>query len=146
MVEITVRTGTIGEVIEINEQILEFEYHFPKEHFEKTLSGKEFLIAVALVDGKVAGFQISWLDRLNNWTQRWVSAVIKDYRGLGVLKELEVFRDKWSLENGIHRIKSNVNNKRKEMLVANIKMGYSIIGIETGDEVERNVIYFEKKI
>jgi hypothetical protein len=143
---IKIRKGTIDEVLEINKKIKEFDYHFPKEYFESILMGKDYLIAIALVDGNLAGFQISWLDKINGWVQVWVAGVLPNYRGVGVLKNMEDFRNKWAKKLGFHRVKSDVNNKMRDMLVASVKLGYSIVGVELHGDIDKCRVFFEKRI
>lgn len=141
-----VRKGTIEEIIKVNRSIKEFDRHFSKKYFEDRLQGKDSLVCLALVDDTPAGFAICWTDTLNNWVYIWALAVTKKYRKQGVMRAMISFEEDWARKKGFHRIKSNVNNGRKEMLIANIKLGYSITGVELHENIDKCRVFFEKSI
>ena len=141
-----VRKGTLGEVININKTIKEFEKHFSKNYFEDRLKGKDALICIGLVDQNPAGFAICWTDVFNKWVYIWAVAVNQKYRKQGVMRAMLTFEENWAKKKGFHRIKLNVNNARREMLLANIKLGYSITGVELHETIDGCRVFFEKRI
>jgi GNAT superfamily N-acetyltransferase len=83
---------------------------------------------------------------MNNWVERWVSAVDPAYRRKGVMIKMIGFMEEWAKTKGYNRIKSTINNKMRSMLMANIRAGYAITGVELHENLQNCQVFFEKRL
>ncbi len=58
--QVVVRSGTIEEAIQIQEQIPEFENGYTAAEYTNRLLGGESVILIAEIAGKLAGFKVGY--------------------------------------------------------------------------------------
>lgn len=143
---ITIRPGSVDEVVKINHDIPEWTYYFSKKYLLDFLKTKKSLIVIAEVDLAKAGFCVCYIDEVNNYTKWWITGVQPKYRRRGLLKQMTLFTEKWSKKQGVSLIKSDVSNLRTEMQIARLSLGYKIVGFEFHNSVAKSKVYFEKKL
>lgn len=145
--EVRVAEAMVQDVIGVNAVVTEFDEPYDQKHFEERISGKNHLILVGSVDGKPAGYMVSYEDgRYPNSFYLWMAGVNPENRGLGVLKALMQYQEDWARETGYERLVLKTRNARREMLGYLVKYGWNFIEVIPKDKIENTEILAEKVI
>ncbi len=144
--KIIVKEVSIDEALKVNATITEFVEGYDKEHFEERYTSKKHLIIVAYVDGKPAGFMISY-DRFSDGSLYcWMTGVTPAYRSKGVLKAMMDYQERWAKKHGFTTVRIKTRNKRREMLAYLVKYGFNFVEVAPYPDVGENRILLEKAI
>lgn len=143
---ITVREAPLEEAVKVNNTITEFGEPYAQSYFEKRIASRISLIIVAYVDEKPAGYIIGYDKYDDSSFYCWMAGVNPRYRGIGVLKALMNYQEKWAKEKGYTKIKIKTRNNRREMLSYLIKYGFNFIEVEKQPDRDENRILLEKDI
>ncbi|MFJ8063545.1 GNAT family N-acetyltransferase [Psychrobacillus sp. NPDC096426] len=93
---------------------------------EELTQKKNLLIFVALESDRVVGFKIG--HEFNDYTfYSWLGGVHSDYRGKGIASELMRRQHELVKSLGYTKIRTISRNKRREMLLLNIKFSFDVI-------------------
>ena len=116
--EIEVLTG----IMELHKHVFEGAELGLAELMEK----KNLLIFVALDSNRVVGFKVGY--EFNDYTfYSWLGGVHSDYRGKGIASELMHRQHNLVKLLGYTKVRTISRNKRREMLLLNIKIGFDVI-------------------
>ncbi len=141
------RTGTLSELISVNNTLTEWDEHFSEGYFKDSLEGKQSLIVIGVVDNQPAGFIAGYKE--NEAFKRWVSGVDPKYRGLGIYKGMHDFCERSVADMGLEKILSDVAMRGDTMIKLNLDLGYKIASVEPiqiGSDLANSRIFFEKQI
>lgn len=145
MMEVTVRFGTVDEVVMIQKGISEFQHGYTAEEYANRLLGPESLILIAECAGKLVGFKIGY-DRFMDGEvfYSWMGGVVDDFRQRGVAKLLLDKMEVWCKLKGYKRLKFKTLNRHRNMLLFAINKGFDVVGFEEKQDPKDSCIYFEK--
>ncbi|WP_422361791.1 GNAT family N-acetyltransferase [Reichenbachiella sp.] len=142
----TIREGSIEEVVKISNQIPEFESPHANEVYQERLQSKKHLIAIAEVEGKLAGFKVGY-DKFGNTSfYTWMGGVLPKFRKMGLAKALADFQEQFALEEGFDSIVLKTRNRHKNMLHFAISSGFEIMDVELRSESAENRILLKKQL
>ncbi|MFC0181340.1 Ribosomal protein S18 acetylase RimI [Pseudarcicella hirudinis] len=145
--KIEVKTGTIEDILNIQEQIPEFKNPHSLAEYERRFSEtKAFMILIAEADGILAGFKAGYQKEEDGSFYSWMGAVQPGYRRLGIAKLLADEMEERAKVLGYTSIKFKTRNSHKSMLIFGISNGFNIIGIEEREIAEENRILLEKQL
>jgi ribosomal protein S18 acetylase RimI-like enzyme len=126
-------------------KIEEFISPYPIEEYQKRLSGVPYLALAAYDEDKIIGFKIGYQLSTNTFYS-WMGAVLKDYRGQQVAKQLAKYQESWAKENGYSKIRFKTRNKLRSMLLFAIKNDFNIVGVEPREDLNEYRIVMEKDL
>lgn len=121
-----------------------FGEYDPAIFYSKLANTNNFHLGLASVDDKVVGFKIGYA-RDNDEFYSWLGAVLPQFEGLGIAKALMETQHNWCREHGYKRVYTNTQNRFRNMLFLNLKMGFEIIGTTLNEKNELK-IQMEKKL
>ncbi|MDW3211602.1 MAG: GNAT family N-acetyltransferase [Reichenbachiella sp.] len=143
---VIVRKGSIEEVVRLSNEIPEFDNPHDKEVYEDRLKSKKHLIAIAQVEGELAGFKVGY-DKLGNSSfYTWMGGVLPKFRKMGVAKVLADFQEQYAIEEGFDSVILKTRNRHKNMLHFALKSGFEIIEVEPRVESSENRILLKKQL
>lgn len=93
---------------------------------EELTEKEKLLIFVALEEERVVGFKIGY-EFANDTFYSWLGGVHSDFRGKGIASELMRRQHALVKSLGYTKIRTISRNKRREMLLLNIKFGFNIM-------------------
>ncbi len=144
--DLSIKSGTIAQVILVSNQIPEFKNPHQADEYEKRLEKANHLILVAFDQEKPVGFKVGY-DRDNDGSfYSWMGAILPAYRQLGIAKELAIYQEQWAMKQGFKKIRMKTRNRLKPMLLFAIKNGFDIIAVDTRPSIGENRIILEKLI
>ncbi len=146
MAKIMVKEVPIEEAMKVDRKIAEFGGQCSKAFFERRYEGKERLILLATLDGKGAGYMISY-DRYGDGSLYcWLAGVDPEFRRRGILTAMMEYQESWARKRGYEKIKIKTKNSRREMLSYLVKCGFNFIEVAKKPKIEENRIILEKSI
>lgn len=144
--QLKIREGAIQEVVDISLEIPEFDNPYNKEVYEQRLNGKIFLIAIAEINGQLAGFKVGY-DKFGSKTfYTWMGGVLPDYRNAGVARALAKFQEQFAKNEGFETVLLKTRNRHKAMLHFALNSGFQIIEVESRPDVSENRILLKKSL
>lgn len=143
---VNIREGTIAEVVEISNQIPEFDQPYPAEVYEQRLNGKQHLSAVAELNDQLVGFKVGYDKFGTSSFYTWMGGVVPQFRKSGVAKALADFQEKFAAANGFEAVVLKTRNRHKAMLHFALNSGFDIIEVESRSEVSENRIILRKSL
>ncbi|OCQ22682.1 GCN5 family acetyltransferase [Pseudoalteromonas luteoviolacea] len=121
-----IELGTLEELLEIEQQIPEFDNPKVKDVIVERLHNCASLLLVAKIDGKPVAYKLGYECAVNHFYS-WLGAVIPEYRGVGIAQSLLNEQEKWCQEHGYHSISVKSMNRFRSMLMMLLKNNYRII-------------------
>lgn len=110
-----------------------------KSLLDKLKDPIKFSLLLAIVESKTVAFKLGY--ELNSECfYSWLGGVHKDFRGLGIAKDLAHSQEEWCRRNNYKKIQTKIQNRWKSMLILNLKQGYKIVGFEPGLEDQEKII------
>lgn len=143
---VIVRKGSIEEVVRLSNEIPEFDNPHGKEVYEDRLKSKKHLIAIAEVEGELAGFKVGYDKFGNTSLYTWMGGVLPKFRKMGVAKALADFQEQYAIEEGFDSVILKTRNRHKNMLHFALKFGFEIIEVEPRVESSENRILLKKQL
>ncbi|WP_035476993.1 MULTISPECIES: GNAT family N-acetyltransferase [Aliagarivorans] len=142
---VTVRTGTIEEIIELDQAIPEFERKTSKEKLLSRLQGVTSLILVSCCDGKPVAYKAGYhIDDREFYS--WLGGVVPAFRKRGIATILRERQEAWALEQGYQWVSVKSMNKYPPMLQLLLASGYQICGYEDNGSTDNSKIRFIKQL
>jgi predicted GNAT superfamily acetyltransferase len=143
---VTIRTGSIEEVVQLSMQIPEFiNPHQATEYYQR-LSGKKHSILIACEGGKPIGFKVGYDKESDGSFYSWMGGVLPGFRQQQVAKQLAQRQEIWAKENGFTSIRFKTRNRHKAMLLFALKNDFQIIAVEARETTEEYRIILEKSL
>lgn len=97
--------------------------------FSRLESHPNFLVLLAWVEGKLAGFKIGYaIDHLNFYS--WLGGVLPEFQGVGIGRDLMKVQHDWCAHKGFKKIQTKTQNRFKSMLLLNLQEGFEVSGFE----------------
>lgn len=116
----------------------------PKWFSSRLASGRKLHLMFAMVDGQAVAFKLGYeLDQTKFYS--WLGAVLPEYRGLGLGRDLMTAQHDWCRSEGYTSVQTKTQNRFREMLLLNIAFGFEIIGTHLSHEGGIKII-LEKKL
>lgn len=115
--------------------------NFLEELHEK----KGTLLLLAEVDKKFVGYKWGYQQDEHTFYS-WLGGVIPEYRGLGVAMDLMQAQHDWCRTQGYKKIQTKTGNQFPQMLILNIKAGFKIVNVHTGEQGGEVRIFMEKDL
>lgn len=131
-------------VEDIEKKISEFKIPYTKKQYLNRLRDRKYSIFFAIDEGKTVGYAVSYGkgDKFYIWTV----AVLKDYRGKGVAKELLENSIEAGKEFGYRKVFLKTRNTFKNMIFLALKFGFKITNVTKKEDTNQNRIWMEKTI
>ncbi|PCK32803.1 GNAT family N-acetyltransferase [Pseudoalteromonas piscicida] len=139
------KTGSVDDLLTIENQIPEFVTPRKREEVEDKLRDKQHLLLMAYAQGKPVGYKLGH-ELPNNEFYSWLGAVIPEYRGKGIAKQLLVMQETWCQTQGYSAIRVKSRNRFKNMLLMLISRDYQIVKCEKIDGSLDYKIHFYKQL
>ncbi len=143
---ITIKPGSIDEVVEVSSQIPEFNMPHQAAEYERRLKNVNHLILISYNKNNPVGFKVGYEREQDGSFYSWMGAVSPDYRQFGIAKRLANYQETWARENGYTKIKMKTRNRLKPMLIFALKNGFMITKVETKPSLEEHRILLEKTL
>ncbi len=142
-----VRSGSIEEVMAIQELIPEFDNPYSRSEYINRLSASEHVILVAECDGETVGFKVGYDRFLDGEVfYSWMGGVLPEHRGKGIARLLLQKMEIWCKLKGYEVLKFKTMNRHRNMLRFAINHHFDMVGFELNKDPRLSKIYFEKKL
>jgi len=144
---ITVKEGTIEQVVHISNHIPEFKNPHEHEEYTKRLTtGVPHQILVAYKKEEAIGFKVGYQRDDDGSFYSWMGGVLPSYRRLHVAQQLSIMQEAWAINHGYISIRFKTKNYLKAMQRFALGNGFNIIRTEDGSTVDDRIIWMEKDI
>jgi len=140
-----IETGTLEELIAVEDKIPEFTTPKSKEGVMNRIKRTPFLLLVAKVDDVPVAYKLGYEVETCHFYS-WLGAVIPAYRGSGIAQSLLDAQEKWCASNGYRSISVKSMNKFKSMLMMLIKNNYHIVDCHRLSDGSDSKISFLKRL
>ncbi|WP_391118114.1 GNAT family N-acetyltransferase [Psychrobacillus sp. L3] len=130
----------LAGIMEVHEHVFEGAKLMEEELVEK----ENVLIFVVLDGNRVVGFKIGY-EFAKDTFYSWLGGVHSDYRGKGIASELMRRQHKLIKSLGYTKVRTISRNKRREMLLLNIKHGFDVIKTFTSEKGTHKIV-MEKEL
>ena len=115
------------------------------EMLERLVFNRDVHLLLALNDaGNAIGFKIGYRDDPETFYS-WLGGVLPAYRGHGIAPLLTEMQHAWCIQKGYKYVRTKTMNQWRAMLLLNIRMGFEVIGTQTGRNGVVKII-LEKKL
>lgn len=141
---ITVREGSIEEVVAVSNKIPELISPYKAEEYASRLHDVSSLILIATKGEHLIGFKVGYQRESDGSFYSWMGGVLPAYRRLGVADKLADKQEEWVLDKGYTSIRMKTRFKLTSMQKFNISRGYHILKIEERKPIEESLIWMEK--
>ena len=131
-------------VEDIEKKVSEFKIAYNKKQYLNRLRNRKYSIFFAIYDNKTVGYAVSYGKGEKFYI--WTIAVLKDYRGKGVAKELLNKSIGAGKEFGYRKVYLKTRNTFKNMISLALKFGFKITNVTKKADVNQNRIWMEKTI
>ena len=111
---------------------------------EELMEKKNLVSFLALDGNRVVGFKIGY-EYANDTFYSWLGGVHADYRGKGIASELMHRQHEKVKALGYLKVRTISRNKRREMLLLNIKFGFDVIETFTSEKGTHKIV-LEKEL
>ena len=142
MIPYNVEKGTIEDVMDVLQQIPEFDHLPDREALERRLTDVPHLILIALSESKIVGFKIGY-ERDGDFYS-WLGAILPSYRRYGVANTLADRQEKWCRDNGYNAVWMKTRNRFPQMLMMAINRGFKITALDPREELREHRIILRK--
>ncbi|MFC1898263.1 GNAT family N-acetyltransferase [Candidatus Cloacimonadota bacterium] len=142
--EMSVREGTIEEIVKLSLQIPEFTDPYSHKNYQKRLSNKRSLILIAEYKMKPAGFKVGYENEDHFYS--WMGGVLPEFRKQGVATKLADYQENWCRKKGLKKVNIKIRNQHRNMLLFSLSRGFMITGFDEKPEVMESRILLEKKL
>ncbi|MBQ4829993.1 GNAT family N-acetyltransferase [Alteromonas sp. CI.11.F.A3] len=140
-----IRTGTLGELMQVNLKIPEFDREVTQDKFKARLDGKDYLILVACSSSEPIAYKVGYAVSPTEFYS-WMGGVAPDYRKKGVATKLRKAQELWAANNHYCSISVKSMNRYPDMLQLLISSGYKICGYEDQGSENNSKIRFVKSL
>ncbi len=131
-------------LIELSQQIPEFENRYSLEDYQQRLEGKSVLLQFIRVEGELVGFKLGYGIQQAQFYS-WLGAILPEFRQLGLAKELLADQEAWAKENGFNHMEVKTYNRFAAMLQMLIQQGYKIVSLQNSNaKIDDNKLVLNK--
>ena len=146
MVNVTIKQGSIEEVVNLSMQIPEFNEPHQHDEYEKRLRGIPHLIAIAYVENNPAGFKVGYQREDDGSFYSWMGGILPGFRRQGIAQMLADYQEDWARKQGYSKVKMKTRNRLKPMLYFALGNGFNITKVDSAETIEENRIHLEKQL
>ena len=146
MDNVSIRPGSIEEVVDISMQIPEFHDPHQRLEYKKRIEDTPHLIAVAYAENKPVGFKVGYEREQDGSFYSWMGGILPGFRRQGIARQLADYQESWAQKKGYTIIKMKTRNRLKSMLYFALGNGFNITKVEEAESVDENRIHLEKRI
>ncbi|MDN5216428.1 GNAT family N-acetyltransferase [Fulvivirgaceae bacterium BMA12] len=146
MTEVTVKKGSIVDVVKLSMQIPEFHQPHQENEYRLRLEDTPHLIAIAFSKNAAVGFKVGYQRENDGSFYSWMGGILPDFRRKGVARLLADYQENWARQQGYHTIKMKTRNRLKPMLYFALGNGFNIVKVDQRESVEENRIHLEKQL
>jgi len=122
-------------ILQIHEDIFQDSLDLVKKMENKL----RLLIQVACKDAKVVGYKIGY-ELSNVKFYSWLGGVDPKYRNKGIAQKLMEKQHQYLKEQGYNIVQTKTKNKWRQMLILNLKNGFSIVDTYTDNNGEIKIV------
>lgn len=123
-----VETSNLEEIAGLEAHIPEFEKKLELEALQARLSGRPHLCLLALEDDRPVAYKVGYQETPNRFYS-WIGAVLPEFRGRGIARELLHRQEQWARAQGYGEINVWSENRYRGMLIFLLKEGYDIFAV-----------------
>lgn len=145
MSQITIEIGELKTVVELSQQIPEFDNPHLIQEYNKRLNNRPNLILIAKCDGNPVAFKVAYERDSDGSLYSWMGGVLPEFRRKGIAQLLADAQEKWAAENAYSSIRFKTRNRHQKMLLFAIGNGFKIIDLIKVDDLNEYRIVLEKK-
>lgn len=142
MIAFHVEEGSIDDIIDILQQIPEFNNLPDREAIAGRLDGVPHLILIALSDSKIIGCKVGY--ERDGEFYSWLGAILPKHRRWGVAHTLAEHQENWCRQKAYTSIRMKTRNRFPQMLIMAINRGFKIIHVEPREELRDHRITLQK--
>lgn len=128
----------------IEKKISEFRTAYNRKQYLSRLRNRKYSIFFAIENKKTIGYAVSYGRRDKFYI--WTIAVLSNYRGKGVAKQLLQKSIEAGKGLGYRKVYLKTRNEFQTMLFLALRMGFKITNITKKEDVNQNRIWMEKTI
>lgn len=144
--KISIRKGTIQEVVKLSHLLPEFENPHSIEAYQKRLDGVQSLILIAEVNGEPAGFKVGYDRDKDGSFYSWMGGVLPKFRRMGLARQLAEYQEEWAMKNGYKKIRFKTRNSHKKMLIFALLRGFYLLEVVPYADPQSSRILLEKRL
>ncbi len=137
-------TSLLQTIIELSQQIPEFENRYSSEDYQQRLQDKTMLLQLIRVEGELVGFKLGYSIQQGQFYS-WLGAILPEFRQLGLAKALLADQEAWAKENGFNHMEVKTYNRFASMLQMLVQQGYKIVNLqENSKNIDDNKLILNK--
>jgi predicted GNAT superfamily acetyltransferase len=144
--DISIRKGTIGEVVALSREVTEFFQPYSEKTYEERLSDVPHLILIATVDDKPVGFKVGYCRYGHDVFYSWMGGVMDQYRRKGIATQLADKQEAWAKTHGFVKVVFKTRNRLSKMIHFGLNRGFMIVDLIKNGEVKDYRIVMEKNL
>lgn len=123
-----------------------FEEPYTRDKIKRELSGKRNIFAlVAFNENSACGFKVGF-EMNSTLFYSWIGGVAAGSRGNGVAKLLMKKQHDFARNEGYDIVRTETENRFREMLLLNIKSGFNVVGVRISSRYPKTIITLEKEL
>ncbi len=134
--------GVLTTLFALYEEI--FTNAVTEEMRERLEHAQDLYLALAYDDERAIGFKVGYREDPVTFYS-WLGGVLPSFRGQGIAGALMEQQHAWCLRRGYQYVRTKTLNQWRAMLLLNIRMGFDIIGTQTGRNGGVKIV-LEKKL
>ncbi len=142
---ITIRCGSIEEVIKLSQLIPEFENPAGADVYRTRLGDVDHLILIAEW-GKPCAFKVGYDRDGDGSFYSWMGGVLPVARRKGIAQQLAGEMEAYCLSKGYDILKMKTRNEHKAMLQFAIRNGFHVTGFKAYPDPMKSRILLEKSL
>ena len=144
---ITIRKGSIEEVLSIYPAIPEFGQAPARETYEQRLfNAPHYLILIAYDQNTPVGFKVGYERDADGSFYSWMGGVAQSHRRYGIAQLLLEQMEHWAKEHSYRVLRFKTRNYLKPMLIFGLKNGFHIYEVEPQPELKDYRILLQKEL
>lgn len=144
---VTIREGSLDEVIALYPSIPELVQPYSKERYEAQFRDSACsLVLIACEGAQPVGFKLGYERTADGSFYSWMGGVAQNHRQSGVAGLLLQEMESWCRRQGYERLRFKTRNAHIAMLRFALKNGFRIIGFEPAVSVDQHRIWLEKPL
>jgi len=144
-VTVSIREGSIDDIVHLQARINEFAAPYTKETIIDRLDDKTSLALVAHHEDELVGFKLGYAESKTQFYS-WLGGVSPHARRQGIARRLLHHQEDWARNQGFKSLRVKSRNRFRAMMILLLNEGYLITGSEIKAHSEDSVIHFLKQL
>jgi GNAT superfamily N-acetyltransferase len=109
------------------------------EKFNRRISQPSLITFHATDEAKVIAFKLGF-PLTDSIFYSWLGGVLPTHRQQGIGQRLMIMQHDWCKQNGYSIVRTKTMNQWRDMLILNLRNGFTITGLQPGNDGDQRII------